>query len=75
MPQARSNQVQLMAKRGYIPAMDAARRIGRHVTTIYELLKNDKLGGLKVGGSWYVQFGSLIDYLGPDAARALGLTK
>jgi len=70
-------QEDLMAKKGYITAAEAARRIGVTVSRIYEWLDENKLEGCCIGTGErprrYVSSASLIACVGPEAAKALGL--
>lgn len=75
-----SNQKEMMRQKGYIPAVEAAARAGLSLGRVYELLNEGKLKGMNVPPDSvkprrYVLASSLVDYLGPDAAKALGLVK
>jgi len=66
-------QARKLARSGYMTAREAADLIGRHVTSVYRMVQAGTVDGLHIGRSWYVQRDSLARYLGPAAARALGL--
>ena len=72
-----ASQKELMRAKGYIPVSEAAKRVGLSVWRIYELLNEERLKGMTVGGGpharRYVESKSLIDYMGPEASKALGL--
>lgn len=67
-------QSELMRAKGYVPAPEVARRIGRDVTTVYDLIQRKELRGMQVGRSWYVEAKSVTEYLGPEASKLLGIT-
>ena len=72
-----TKQKDLMRQKGYLAADEAAERIGCSTTTIYKLLDEGRLQGVSVGNGprarRYVASTSLIDYVGLDAAKAMGL--
>lgn len=74
-----TKQADLMRMKGYITVAEAARRTGLSVYRIYELLDDGKLQGMNLGQPprprRYVSAASLVEYIGPEGAKALGLTK
>jgi hypothetical protein len=66
-------QSDIMRAKGYLPAPEVARLIGRDVTTIYDLIERKELNGFQVGRSWYVEAKSVAVYLGPAASKLFGL--
>jgi len=68
-------QSEAMATQGYMTAMEAAEKAGVNIATVYRWVEAEKIDGLKAGKHWYVKVQSLIDHLGPELAKALGLVK
>ena len=68
-------QAEMLKTQGWVTVSDAAKRIGRHVTTVYRLIETKQVQELRVGQSRYVRWVSLVQFLGPNAAKALGLVK
>jgi excisionase family DNA binding protein len=70
-------QAEMMRAQGYVTVKEAAARLGRSVPYVYDLLDNGKVHGVSSGAGKharrYVQWSSLVDYVGPEAARLLGL--
>jgi excisionase family DNA binding protein len=66
-----------MRSKGFIPVSEAAKRVGMSIWYIYELLDSGKVHGVAVGTGRYarrfVEAKSLIAFVGPDAAKLLGL--
>jgi len=62
-----------MRSRGYIPASEAAGRIGVTVYSLYRWIEAGKVEGERVGSHWYVKADSIAACLGPHAAELLGL--
>lgn len=62
--------------RGYIPAGDAAKRIGYTVQGIYKMLDDKRITGTRIGRARYVLYDSLKKYMheiAPEAAKAAKL--
>lgn len=70
-----ATQAEKLALKGYVTAREASELLGRHITSVYRMVQTKTVEGLHIGRSWYVKRASLISYLGPDAARALGLVR
>ena len=68
-------QIAKMAEQGYIPASEAAEALGVSVFTLYRWAGTNKVTGVKVGIHWFFERKSLLDYVGPQAAKLLGLDK
>lgn len=62
-----------MKNAGYITASEAARAAGVTIQTIYKWIESGKVKGTKSADHWYVDAGSLVEYIGPIAAMAAGL--
>lgn len=65
-------QVAMMEGKGYMALGDVAARLGVTVYTIYRWVKARKIIGFKAANRWYCLKQSIVDYLGPEAADALG---
>lgn len=63
-----------MLSRGWITFRNAADKMLVSVSSIYRLVDDGKLEWQKAAGKKYVSIQSCLDYLGPDAAKALGLS-
>lgn len=68
------NQEERMAAAGYITARAAATLMGVHFATVHRYLDDNKLRGTKAGDRHYVELMSIVEYLGPVASKALGIT-
>lgn len=68
----RNKQAEIMAARGYIPATEVSRKLGNDIATVYRWLDDGKIEGLSVGGRRYAKLTSLIQHIGPEAARIFG---
>lgn len=62
-------------KEGYVPVRLAADKTQRHPTTIQRLMRDGVLKFKQDGQQRFVSVNSLIDYLGPEAAKRYGLTR
>jgi excisionase family DNA binding protein len=62
-----------MRAQGYVTAKEVAGWLGRHVTGVYDLVDNGKVEGMRVGRARFIKLASLRQYLGPQAASALGV--
>lgn len=65
-----------LAEKGYVPASEVAKRVGKSPQAIYYWLQQGKLDGVRVGVHWYVKEKSLIEYykrIDPKAVELLGL--
>lgn len=68
-------QSEAMASRGYMTAMEAASKAGVNIATVYRWVEAKKVEGLKAGKHWYVKVNSVVDHLGPELSKAMGLIK
>ena len=59
--------------KGYAPASDVAKKLSKHVSTIYRWLDSGTVEGIRVGKLRYVSLPSLFDYLGLDTVKTLEL--
>ncbi len=64
-------QAEMMARKGYMTAADAGRKIGRARYTVQRWVEEGKVEGMRVGARIYVNTESLRRYVG-DAASLLG---
>jgi excisionase family DNA binding protein len=72
----RSVEKDQLASKGYIPAKDAAEKIGKSTQTIYYWLEQKKVEGVRIGTHWYVKETSLAAYykkMDPKAVALMGL--
>lgn len=78
MPAKRVSQKELMRQKGYVTAAYAAKRAGMTVMRVYELMAGGHVKTVTVGQPpkprRYMLWSSFLAYLGPDGAKALGLT-
>jgi hypothetical protein len=73
---ALTDEASNLAKKGYLPAVEVARKIGRSKRTVYNWIENEAVKGVRIGAHWYVLWQSVLDYYksnDPDAVRLLGL--
>lgn len=68
-----TTQAELMAKKGYLSAAAAGKKVGKARYTIQRWVETGKVEGTKVGDRIFVNFESLKKYLGADAVAVLGL--
>lgn len=67
-----TKQADMMRDKGWLLASEAADLIGYHPTSIYKLLRKEKLESRKIGGTIYVSTKSLREFLGEAADQFLG---
>jgi excisionase family DNA binding protein len=67
-----TKQADMMREQGWMLASEAAELIGYHPTSIYKLIRKEKLESTKVGGTIYVSTESLRTFLGTSADQFLG---
>lgn len=65
-------EVAMLAK-GYASVRIVADKIQVHFSTVYRLIQAEKLRGIQVGSKHYVEIKSLLEHVGPEAAKLLGL--
>jgi hypothetical protein len=73
---AETPEAQALAKKGYLPALEVARRISKSKPVIYAWIKGGKVQGVRIGSHWYVLWSSVLDYyrdIEPEAVKLLGL--
>jgi excisionase family DNA binding protein len=63
-----------MRSEGYLLAAEAARKIGVTSQTIYKWIDADKIGGFRTGYRRYVQWETVMSYMGDQACKVLELT-
>ena len=68
------SQAARMRIRGYASASEVARMVGVTPAAISGWVDRGKVRVLHVGGRVYVDMRSVLEYLGPQAAAALGIT-
>lgn len=75
MAEVSEKLVQTMAVHGYMPAAQAAERVGVAVSTLYRAVQRGAVEGFKAGdsGLWFVRRASLAGHYGPQVAKACGL--
>ncbi len=66
---AASAQVEMLKKKGFLPAPEVARAIGKTMTSVYRMIEAGHVVAMRVGRSWYLDRKSVIDYLGKDATK------
>lgn len=54
MPHAVEGQDALMRRDGYVTASEVAEATGKHLVTIHRSIAEERIPGLRVGWSWYV---------------------
>ena len=69
-----SNQAARMRTKGYISASEVSRMVGVTPAAISGWIERGNVRALHVGGRVYVEVNSVLQYLGPQAAAALGVT-
>lgn len=67
------SQKELMQEKGFIAAADAARILGRHISSVHRMFQTGKVEGMRVGIYLYIKKNSLVSYLTPQGAQELGL--
>ena len=70
---ARADQVALMLKNGYMPAVAVAKRVGVSLTTVGRWADEGSVESEIVGHRRYIKVDSLIRHLGPVQAGIFGL--
>ena len=66
-------QREMLALKGYITAAEAAKLAGMSIYSIYRWIESERVKSMTVQKARYVLRKSLLDYLGPDLVRTLGL--
>ena len=75
-PPYRAAERDALAAKGYIPASEAAEKVGKSTQTLYYWLAQKKIDGVRIGVHWYVREKSLTEYykkMDPKAVALLGL--
>ena len=67
-----SRLTQTMRVRGYMMVCEVAEKIGIHHITVYRWIHDGKIRAKDFSGAYYVDWLSVMDYLG-DVAEILGL--
>lgn len=67
----RSKQAELMRQRGFITVKEIAAKIGITKTTVYRWVEQGKVAEERVGAARYISLASLVQHLGPTAAKML----
>jgi len=62
-----------MRRQGFLTVSEMAARSGFSDKIMYRLIHANKVKALKVGRFWYVETASVIRFMGPEAARFIGL--
>lgn len=62
-----------LERKGYVTVKEAAERCQQAQSTVYRWLDTGAVEGLQVGRSRYVKLASLVEFIGKDAAKLLGL--
>lgn len=65
----------MMRAKGYITAAHAAELVGKTLGTVYNWIAAEKIEGLTVARARYVRLSSLVQHIGPEGAKALGLAE
>ncbi len=69
---------EMMRKRGYVSPEKVARAIGKTPAAIRALVHEDRLRYVRVGDGpkapIYIEWRSVVDHVGPEAAEVLGLS-
>jgi hypothetical protein len=66
-------QEKLLAAKGYVTASYVAEKLGRRLPSVYQMATAGKVESIRIGRAWYIKLTSLIEFVGPEAARLLGL--
>ncbi len=72
-PEEQQSLIQKMLDAGYIPAPEAAKKIGVHVITVYRWLSDGEVHGMKVCGRHFITRESLTAKVGKRAAVVFGV--
>ena len=64
----------LLLGKGWAPVQLVANKLGKHVATVYRMVADDKLTGMKVGKKQFVSTVSVVAFLGAEAAAQMGLS-
>jgi hypothetical protein len=67
-------QAERMRARGYASASAVARMVGVTPAAISGWVERGNVAVIRVGGRVYIDLRSVLAYLGPQAAAALGIT-
>jgi hypothetical protein len=68
-------QKEIMRARGFISASEVATLVGENITTVYRQLEDGRLRGMQIASRWYIEEKSLIEFIGPVAAKMLGIVE
>ena len=69
-----ANTEATLRAKGYVPAKRVAERLKCSYSTVFRWAKAGKVSVVKVGGSTFVDWNSVLRTLNPKVAVALGLT-
>lgn len=70
----KNQQPDALANRGYLLAADVAAKTRMHIGSVYRWCALGEVESVKLGNVRWIKITSLIDKLGVDAAKALGIT-
>ena len=76
MPRPLLSEAEAMSRKGYVPALEVARRLSRGKKTIYDWIRGGKVRAVRIGYRRYVLWQSVLDYYestDPAALKLLGL--
>lgn len=63
--------------KGYVPAVEAAEKLGFTAQTIYDWMDDQTIHGIRLGKGRWVEWKSVVAYFkskDPEAAKLVGLT-
>lgn len=67
-----------LRSKGFLPVSEVARRIGKHVQTVYWWANEQKIQSVYVGAHRYINWASVVRYYSksdPAGASLLGIAK
>lgn len=68
-----TKQEEAMLAKGFASVRIVAEKMQVHFSTVYRLIEQNKVRGIKAGVKQYVEIKSVVEYLGPEAAKLLGM--
>jgi hypothetical protein len=66
-----------LRSRGFVPAVEAAKRLGFTAQTVYDWADAEKIHQVRLGAARWVEWKSVVAYFktsSPEAAKLVGLT-
>ena len=69
-----STQEKRLFEQGYVTVAYTAELLSVHIATVHRYIQSEKVKATQIGNKYYIKLDSIVEYLGPEASKLLGLT-